>query len=302
MIRFKEKQRMENSLAVMGTKESLADIMGMSNTPPSSRSALAEIKQVHQNIMGTKKVDGENMEVAVIKAGAYSVTFPDETVYYSSTITIRPFMQRFQWERWDDNFTRPDGGSGRMLRSVMGKSLTVDLKDNYGGFNCGRPSGYVKDFSSLPQETQDVMRGTKRYKIIFGMCTLDDAKDENGKSVDVKEFPFFMRIKNRDSFKAMADIFGMIQRKNRLPIQHNLKLSSELKSIPSGATYAVVKASLGSEVEISTDDQEPLNSFVEWVESMNSITLSKWEEHRRPEELSQADEDIVSSIVEIEEE
>jgi len=293
---------MENSLAVMGTKESLADIMGMSNTPPSSRSALAEIKQVHQNIMGTKKVDGENMEVAVIKAGAYSVTFPDETVYYSSTITIRPFMQRFQWERWDDNFTRPDGGSGRMLRSVMGKSLTVDLKDNYGGFNCGRPSGYVKDFSSLPQETQDVMRGTKRYKIIFGMCTLDDAKDENGKSVDVKEFPFFMRIKNRDSFKAMADIFGMIQRKNRLPIQHNLKLSSELKSIPSGATYAVVKASLGSEVEITTDDQETLNSFVEWVESMNSITLSKWEEHRRPEELSQADEDIVSSIVEIEEE
>tara|TARA_R100000234_G_scaffold107969_1_gene79234 strand:- start:535 stop:1443 length:909 start_codon:yes stop_codon:yes gene_type:complete len=302
MIRFKEKQRMENSLAVMGTKESLADIMGMSNTPPSSRSALAEIKQVHQNIMGTKKVDGENMEVAVIKAGAYSVTFPDETVYYSSTITIRPFMQRFQWERWDDNFTRPDGGSGRMLRSVMGKSLTVDLKDNYGGFNCGRPSGYVKDFSSLPQETQDVMRSTKRYKIIFGMCTLDDAKDENGKSVDVKEFPFFMRIKNRDSFKAMADIFGMIQRKNRLPIQHNLKLSSELKSIPSGATYAVVKASLGGEVEITTDDQETLNSFVEWVESMNSITLSKWEEHRRPEELSQADEDIVSSIVEIEEE
>ncbi len=293
---------MENNLAVMGTKESLADIMGMSNTPPSSRSALAEIKQVHQNIMGTKKVDGENMEVAVIKAGAYSVTFPDETVYYSSTITIRPFMQRFQWERWDDNFTRPDGGSGRMLRSVMGKSLTVDLKDNYGGFNCGRPSGYVKDFSSLPQETQDVMRSTKRYKIIFGMCTLDDAKDENGKSVDVKEFPFFMRIKNRDSFKAMADIFGMIQRKNRLPIQHNLKLSSELKSIPSGATYAVVKASLGGEVEITTDDQETLNSFVEWVESMNSITLSKWEEHRRPEELSQADEDIVSSIVEIEEE
>ena len=302
MIRFKEKQRMENSLAVMGTKESLADIMGMSNTPPSSRSALAEIKQVHQNIMGTKKVDGENMEVAVIKAGAYSVTFPDETVYYSSTITIRPFMQRFQWERWDDNFTRPDGGSGRMLRSVMGKSLTVDLKDNYGGFNCGRPSGYVKDFSSLPQETQDVMRGTKRYKIIFGMCTLDDAKDENGKSVDVKEFPFFMRIKNRDSFKAMADIFGMIQRKNRLPIQHNLKLSSELKSIPSGATYAVVKASLGGEVEITTDDQETLNSFVEWVESMNSITLSKWEENRRPEELSQADEEIVSSIVEIEDE
>jgi TusA-related sulfurtransferase len=293
---------MENNLAIIGTKENLADIMGMSNTVPSSRSALAEIKQVHQNIMGTKEVDGEKMEVAVIKAGSYSVVFPDETVYYSDKITIRTFMQRFQWERWDDNFTRPDGGSGRMLRSVMGKSLSVDLKDNYGGFNCGRPSGYVKDFSSLPQETQDIMKGTKRYKIVFGLCTLDNAKDANGKSVDVKEFPFFMRVKNRDSFKAMNDIFNAIQRKNRLPIQHNLVLSSELKSIPSGATYAVIKASLGSEVEITADDQETLNSFVEWVESMNSITLSKWEENRRPEELSEADEEIVSSIVEIEDE
>ena len=293
---------MENNLAIIGTKENLADIMGMSNTVPSSRSALAEIKQVHQNIMGTKEVDGEKMEVAVIKAGSYSVVFPDETVYYSDKITIRTFMQRFQWERWDDTFTRPDGGSGRMLRSVMGKSLSVDLKDNYGGFNCGRPSGYVKDFSSLPQETQDIMKSTKRYKIVFGLCTLDNAKDANGKSVDVKEFPFFMRVKNRDSFKAMTDIFSAIQRKNRLPIQYNIKLSSELKSIPSGATYAVVKASLGEEVEINADDQETLNSFVEWVESMNSITLSKWEENRRPEELSEADEEIVSSIVEIEDE
>ena len=74
---------MENNLAIIGTKENLADIMGMSNTVPSSRSALAEIKQVHQNIMGTKEVDGEKMEVAVIKAGSYSVVFPDETVYYS---------------------------------------------------------------------------------------------------------------------------------------------------------------------------------------------------------------------------
>ena len=59
---------------------------------------------------------------------------------------------------------------------------------------------------------------------------------------------------------------------------------------------------MGSEVEITADDQETLNSFVEWVESMNSITLSKWEENRRPEELSEADEEIVSSIVEIEDE
>ncbi len=293
---------MDNTLAVIGKSPAdLAELMGMSNLPAQSTSALAEIKQVHQNVMGTKTVGGEEMEVAIVKAGAYSVTFPDDTIYYSDKITIRPFMQRFQFQRYDKSYQRPDGGEGRMLRTVMATSLNGDLKDNYGGFNCGRPSGYVKDFSSLPQETQDLMRATDRFKVVFGLCTLDKPKDANGKTVVVKEFPFLMRIKNRDSFKAMTDIFSQVQRKNRLPIQHLLHLSSEVKSIPSGATYAVITPKLGEVVEITTDDQEVLNNFVEWVESMNSITMSKWEEHRRPEELSDDESEIVANVVEIEE-
>jgi hypothetical protein len=251
--------------------------------------------------MGTKEVDGEAMEVAIVKAGAFSVTFPDDTIYYSDKVTIRPFMQRFQFQRYDKHYQKPDGGEGRMLRTVMATSLNGDLKDNYGTFNCGRPSGYVKDFKALPQETQDLMRSIDRFKIIFGLCKLDKAKDADGKPVDVKEFPFLMRVKNRDSFKAMTDMFNQIQRKNRLPIQHLLHLGSEVKSIPSGATYAVVKPVLGKVVEITTDDQEVLNNFVEWVEAMNSITISKWEEHRRPEELSDQEDDIAANVVEIEE-
>ena len=293
---------MDNNLALISNSPAdLAELMGMSNLPAKSTSALAEIKQVHQNVMGTKTVGGEEMEVAIVKAGAYSVTLPDDTIYYSDKITIRPFMQRFQFQRYDKSYQRPDGGEGRMLRTVMATSLNGALKDNYGGFNCGRPSGYVKDFSSLPQETQDLMRATDRFKVIFGLCTLDKPKDANGKAVVVKEFPFLMRIKNRDSFKAMTDMFSQIQRKNRLPIQHLLHLSSEVKSIPSGATYAVITPKLGEVVEITTDDQEVLNNFVEWVESMNSITMSKWEEHRRPEELSDDESEIVANVVEIEE-
>ena len=89
-------------------------------------------------------------------------------------------MQRFQWQRYDKNFTRPDGGEGRMLRTVMATSLTGDLKDNYGGFNCGRPTGYIKDFKSLPQETQDLMRATSRFKVLFGLYHLMQ-KHVNGK-------------------------------------------------------------------------------------------------------------------------
>ena len=51
---------MENNLAIIGKSPSdLAELMGMSNVPAKSTSALAEIKQVHQNVMGTKEVEGE---------------------------------------------------------------------------------------------------------------------------------------------------------------------------------------------------------------------------------------------------
>ena len=60
---------MENQLSVIESNPTaLADLMGVSQSSSPKKSALAEVKQLHQPIMGTKNVDGEDMEVAVIKA------------------------------------------------------------------------------------------------------------------------------------------------------------------------------------------------------------------------------------------
>ena len=72
---------MENNLAIIGKSPSdLAELMGMSNVPAKSTSALAEIKQVHQNVMGTKEVEGEAMEVAIVKPGLSLLRF--RTIQY----------------------------------------------------------------------------------------------------------------------------------------------------------------------------------------------------------------------------
>tara|TARA_Y100001972_G_scaffold123485_1_gene170816 strand:- start:1864 stop:2244 length:381 start_codon:yes stop_codon:yes gene_type:complete len=125
--------------------------------------------------------------------------------------------------------------------------------------------------------------------------------DEQGNPVDVDPFPFFMNVKNRESYKNLDSLYSSIQKKNRLPIHYELLLSGEVKSIPTGATYGVITGKLGKSVEVTTDDNEVLNNFVEWIESTNSTILNFWEENNK-ESLSPEDSDIVGSIVDIDEE
>ena len=293
---------MENNLSVIESSQSdLAHLMGVGGEVSApSRSALAELRQIHTNIMGTKDVNGEQMEVAIIKAGSFSVKLPDGTEYYSSTVTIRPFLQRFCYERWDANAVKSDGSQGNMLRTVFEKSLNQDLKDNNGTYNCGRPSGYVKDWESLPPAMQSLMREVKRTKVIFGLCKLDKATDADGNPVDVDEFPFKMHIRNKESFKNFDTIYKDIQRKNKLPIAYEISLKGELREGKSGNSYGVIITTLGKTLEITTDQQEVLQNFADWVETTNARTSDYWQE-KQTNDLSKDESDIVGSIVDIEE-
>ena len=52
--------------------------------------------------------------------------------------------------------------SNRYVKTIMGDNLNIDLKDNDGGFNCGKPSGWIKDFKALPEKMQDLIRQIKK--------------------------------------------------------------------------------------------------------------------------------------------
>ena len=70
-------------------------------------------------------------------------------------------------------------GSGdkpnRYVKTVMADNLNIDLKDNDGGFNCGKPAGYIQDFKSLPEKTQELIKQIKRVRVLFGIVELHDA-------------------------------------------------------------------------------------------------------------------------------
>ncbi len=71
-------------------------------------------------------------------------------------------------------------GSGgipnRYVKTVMADTLNTDLKDNDGGFNCGKPSGWIEDFKSLPDATKELIRSIKRVRVVLGTVELVNPK------------------------------------------------------------------------------------------------------------------------------
>lgn len=275
--------------------QSLAELMGVSSAP--SGQATPSIARLNVNqtpIEAEVEFNGKMLKDEVIPKGAYKLTLGDETVY-SKTVSIRVFAVRQQWQRWN-------GDTGEMEKSVLATSLNGDLKDSIGGFNLGRPSGYIEDWNALPEATKTLIRSVKRVKVFFGLVTLDSPVDESGNAVSgsYTDVPFVFDVKNRDSLKELDNVMNAMQRKNVLPIMHTIQLSPAMGSIPTGATFGYVKAALGDKVELVEEDNETLKNFIEFIEYINGGLLDKYEE-RRGDGLTDADKEIVASIVEVDE-
>jgi hypothetical protein len=152
-----------NNYAQMAKAMGIAGETGSSDT--SKANALPRMRLHHNNIMGMKKIGDETVETVVVKAGSYKLERPDLPVVYAPTVQIRPFVQRFMYKRFVKNMSAKKGEPmGVYHKTLMADNLNNDLKDNQGSFNCGKPSGYIKDFKALPVATQEVIISIKNSK------------------------------------------------------------------------------------------------------------------------------------------
>jgi len=282
---------MSNEVTIAVEGMSLAEAMGIS-TSGGSQSTLARVAQVHQALTVTDEEGDEHIKVPV---GAYKVTMPDGEIVYSKTITIRLFSQRQQWQRYD----KP---ANTMHKTLLHANLNVDLKDTTGKFNLGRPSGYIKDFESLPEAMKGIIRSVKRVKVILGMVSLDKATDELGNVLKDynEEMPFVMDVRNNESIKAIDSAISQIIARKLTPIEHTIKLGNDKRELASGSKYAIIVPSLGGKVSYGTGDSETLRSFLDWVTSTNNYIESKFDE-MSSESISPEDAALVGSIVEVKE-
>ena len=283
---------MSNELQIATDRgQSMAELMGVSSAPSQQATpSIARVGMIHQPIMGEVEFNGKTIKTEVVPVGAFTLTQGDDKVY-SNGITFRVFAQRQQWQRWNSE-------TEEMEKSVLANSLNGDMKDSIGGFNLGRPSGYIEDFQSLPDATKQIMRSVKRVKVFFGTVTLDNPVNDRGEPVtgNYTDVPVVMDVKNRDSLKSINGVMSVLKRKNMLPIMSTIKFEGVEDSIPTGAKFGKIKASSGDKVELGEGDNEMLKDFIELIEYSNGKILDMYHE-RLDKGMSSDDAAMVDDIL-----
>ena len=278
----------------------MAKIMGVADDDDSSEtktSTLARVKIIHAPIMGMKTIDGEETETVVVKGGSYSIQMPDDKIVYGSKLTMRPFMQRYMYKKYVQG-TDADN-PGYFVKTLMADSLNQDLKDTHGGYNCGKPAGYIKDFKALSEDMQKLIRTIKRVRVIFGLATISSPLDENGKKVNDFEtsIPVIFEVDNRTSFKTSGEPFAYLKKRKHYPPNHEIDFTTEAQELQTGAKYYTVLAKLNSKsYELNEQDADTLQSFLDWITNYNSYVTTSFDE-KRGNSVSKEEAEIIDQIV-----
>jgi len=259
---------------------------------------LARLRISHSPVMGTAEVNGKSVNVEVIEGGTYKLEIPDGPTYYASSVKIRPFMQRFMYKRF---VMGGNNSPNRYVKTIMADTLSIDLKDNDGGFNCGKPAGYIEDFKALPEKTQELIRQIKRVRVVLGTVELVNPLNEKGDAAEVDATPFIWEIDNRDAFRFVGDAFTKLAKMQRLPVQHMITANTDEKKLPNGNSFfvPVVSLNVSDTLNISGEDQNMFGDFWSWIDNYNSYIINQWAE-KANDKLEDGDAEVLDDLVDIE--
>jgi hypothetical protein len=263
------------------------------------KSSLARLKIDHSGVMGEEEVKGKMKKVQVVDAGMYCLSVPEgdgDKKYFSEKPVVRLFNQRFMYKRFIK-----EGDTSRYVKTVMDVDLKNDLRDTDGGFNCGKPPGWVEDYKTLPEETKNLIKSIKRVRVLFGTVTMKDAVDSSGNSCSIEDVPFIWEVDNRTSFKDMGAPITQLAKNNRLLPQHNIMLATKENPLPNGDSFwtSVPALDLSVTLPLTDKDQETFAYFNDWVGNYNDYVLKAFNEAKQSAEDKDLKE-VVEEFVEVE--
>jgi hypothetical protein len=267
----------------------MAQMMGMAYDTGEKKSSLARLRINKKSIMGDADVNGKTMKMEIVSAGAMGLQNTDNQVIYADKVILRPFIQRFMYQRYDSN-------ANNYQKTVMAEKLDIDLKDTTGTFNCGKPGGYIKDFDALPDGTKELIRQIRRVRVVFGTASMSGVT-EQGDAQEVTDVPCVWEIDSKEGFKNVGQAFNKLGQMRRLPPQHHMTIETQGRELPTGSTFyvPVVNLDVQNSLEVTPQDQDVFKEFMLYVEGFNTWVLSEWDKaaHGEPEE----DEGVVGEFI-----
>ena len=303
---------MDTQLATISTDnyEIMASAMGMGKpTKTESTITIPRMKIEHRPIMSTVDTKGKKRQMEVVPGGTFAITDNDGNVHYSEAINFRPYLQRFRYVRWVP-FTHPDemGRKGNFIKSVFvpqDNFNNSDHMDSDGGFNCGRPSGYIKDWQALPEATRRLISSVKRVRALFGVVSSNEVTNEKGEPANSPiNIPVIWEINNKDAFKAMGEVIEQYFSAKRLLPEHAMSITTEGAPMANGnMLYSPIPSvDLSTKLDISEEDQVTFRNFMDWVDGQNNWIKLKYEEKSSGSNFSQVEEHLIDEFVDVTEE
>lgn len=239
------------------------------------------LRIMNKPIMGVEEVKGKKKSVALVDAGSFRLALDGDKYVYAQDIKFRPFLQQFMIKRFNEDIKRKgaDGKlyDGEWMHTVMTPEENPHERiDDHGGVNCGKPSGWIGDFKSLPKETKDLISSCKRTRVLFGTVELVDPTDEKGEEVDNPgPTPCIWEV-GGSGYKPMAEPFKTIVGADHLPLQHVIELTTEHNKNGDVEFYTPVSTvDLESVINITDEDQTLINEFMSYVEAHNKRIKDK---------------------------
>jgi hypothetical protein len=246
--------------------------------------------------MGVVEVDGKKKKMEVVEAGQYRLEQEDGTFAYAPEANVRFFMQSFMYKRYIS-----DPANSRYVKTLMSDNLNVDLKDTDGGFNCGKPAGFIEDWNSVPDKMKDLIKSVKRVRVLFGEIDMVGAVNEKGDPIDVKTSPFIWEVDNREAFKTFGDAFKEIVKRNRSFIQFRVNVTGLEREMNNGQSYFVPKVDVdySSDLAITEHVLDMHRNSSEWITQYNDYINSEFTA-KAVETLNSADEGLVNEFIDVE--
>lgn len=273
----------------------MAKAMGMANEAATTKKQgmfLARLRINHSAILGAESI--------LVKAGTYKLEIPDGPTYYAESAIVRPFMQRFMYKKF---VMGSAGKPNRYVKTVMADTLNMDLKDNDGGYNCGKPSGWIEDYASLPESTKDLIKSIKRVRVVLGNVELINPKDVNGNPVELESTPFIWEVENRDAFKTVGGVFTKLAKMKRLPVQHTVDLTTEERKLPNGNSFYLPLTGMDTTktVELQQKDQDLFADFMAWVQNYNEYIINAYAEKAGDSDGDELDDLNIEDLIDVSE-